>query len=152
MAKSKANSKKKVTGYIKLQIPSGQANPSPPVGPALGQRGVNIMEFCKAFNEVTKAPAMQPGMPIPVIITVYADKSFDFVTKTPPASYLIMKAANVKKGSGKTGLEHIGKITKSQLLEIAAIKIKDMNANDVEAAASMLAGTATSMGLEVIEG
>lgn len=151
MAKSKANSKKKITGYIKLQIPSGQANPSPPVGPALGQRGVNIMEFCKAFNEATKAP-MQPGMPIPVIITVYADRSFDFITKTPPASYLIMKAANVKKGANKTGLEHIGKITKVQLREIAAVKIKDMNANDIDAAVSMLAGTATSMGLEVIEG
>ncbi len=149
MAKSKA-SNKKITGSIKLQIPSGQANPSPPVGPALGQRGVNIMEFCKAFNEVTKT--MQPGMPIPVVITVYADKSFTFVTKTPPASYLIMKAANVKKGANKTGLEHIGKITKAQLREIAEIKIKDMNANDIDAAVSMLAGTATSMGLDVIEG
>jgi large subunit ribosomal protein L11 len=148
MAKAKANTKK-VTGQIKLQIPSGQANPSPPVGPALGQRGVNIMDFCKAFNEATKT--LQPGMPTPVIITVYTDRSFTFVTKSPPASYLIMKAANVKKGSGKTGLEKsIGKITMAQLREIAAIKIKDMNANDIEAAASMLAGTATSMGLEVI--
>ena len=150
MAKSKASSKKKITGYIKLQIPSGKANPSPPVGPALGQRGVNIMEFCKAFNDVTKT--MEPGMPIPVQITVYADKSFDFITKTPPASYLIMKAANIKKGSDKTGVERVGKITKAQLREIADIKIKDMNANDIDAAISMLAGTAISMGLDVIEG
>jgi len=150
MARAKPASNKKVTGKIKLQIPSGQANPSPPVGPALGQRGVNIMEFCKQFNEATKH--MQPGMPIPVIITVYADKSFTFVTKSPPASYLVMKAANVKKGSGKTGLEVIGKISKDQLREIAAMKIQDMNANDIEAAVSMLAGTATAMGLEVIEG
>ena len=150
MAKAKPASNKKVTGQIKLQIPSGQANPSPPVGPALGQRGVNIMDFCKKFNDVTKT--MQPGMPIPVIITVYADKSFTFITKAPPASYLIMKAANLKKGSGKTGLEIVGKITKKQLREIAAIKIQDMNANNIEAAVSMLAGTATAMGLEVIEG
>lgn len=149
MAKAKPASNKKVTGKIKLQIPSGQANPSPPVGPALGQRGVNIMEFCKAFNESTKT--LQPGMPIPVIITVYADRSFTFITKSPPASYLVMKAANVKKGSGKTGLEVIGKITRAQLLEIAAIKIKDMNANDLNAAANMLAGTALAMGLEVID-
>ena len=149
MAKAKANTKK-VTGQIKLQIPSGQANPSPPVGPALGQRGVNIMEFCKQFNEATKT--MQPGMPVPVIITVYVDKSFTFITKSPPASYLIMKAANVKKGANKTGIEHIGKITKSQLRAVAEVKIKDMNANDLDAAVSMLAGTATSMGLDVIEG
>ncbi len=149
MAKTK-NSHKKVTGQIKLQIPSGQANPAPPVGPALGQRGVNIMEFCKAFNDATKT--LQPGMPTPVIITVYADRSFDFITKTPPASYLIMKAANVKKGSGKTGLEVIGKITKSKLRDVAAIKIKDTNANDIEAVVNMLAGTALAMGLEVIEG
>ena len=141
---------KKVMTVIKLQALGGQANPAPPVGPALGQHGVNIMEFCKAFNDATKA--LQPGMPIPVIITVYADRSFTFITKSPPASYLVMKAANVKKGSGKTGLEVIGKIKKSQLREIAAIKIKDMNANDIEAAVSMLAGTATAMGLEVIEG
>ena len=150
MAKAKPASNKKVTGKIKLQIPSGQANPSPPVGPALGQRGVNIMEFCKQFNESKKA--LQPGMPIPVIITVYVDKSFTFVTKAPPSSYLVMKAANLKKGSGKTGLEIVGKITKSQLREIAAMKIQDMNANDIEAAVSMLAGTATAMGLDVIEG
>jgi large subunit ribosomal protein L11 len=150
MAKGKPAGGKKVTGTIKLQIPSGQANPSPPVGPALGQRGVNIMEFCKQFNESTKS--LQPGMPIPVLITVYSDKSFTFITKSPPASYLIMKAANVKKGSGKTGLETIGKITKKQLSEVAAVKIKDMNANDIDAAVSMLAGTATAMGLEVIEG
>lgn len=150
MAKAKPGSNKKITGYVKLQIPSGQANPSPPVGPALGQRGVNIMEFCKAFNDSTKA--LQPGMPTPVIITVYADRSFTFITKAPPASYLIMKAANVKKGSGKTGLEVIGKIGKSQLAEIAKIKMKDMNAFTVEAAVSMLVGTATAMGLEVIEG
>ncbi len=149
MAKAKIT--KKITGLIKLQIASGQANPSPPVGPALGQRGVNIMEFCKAFNDATKT--LQPGMPTPVIITVYADKSFTFITKSPPASYLVMKAANLKKGSTKTGVDKpVGKITKAQLREIAEIKIKDMNANDIEAAISMLAGTATSMGLEVIEG
>ncbi len=150
MAKAKANTKK-ITGYIKLQIASGQANPSPPVGPALGQRGVNIMEFCKAFNDATKT--LQPGMPIPCVITVYADRSFTFKTKSPPASYLVMKGANVKKGSSKTGVDKsIGTITKSKLREIAEMKIADMNANNLEAAVSMLAGTAMSMGLQVIEG
>lgn len=140
---------KKVTGKIKLQIPAGAANPSPPVGPALGQRGVNIMEFCKAFNATTQN--MEKGMPIPVVITVYGDKSFDFVTKNPPASYLVMKAANVKKGSSETGKGFIGKIKMSELRKIAEVKMVDMNANDIEAAASMLAGTAVSMGIEVIE-
>jgi large subunit ribosomal protein L11 len=150
MAKAKTSSKKKVTGLIKLQIPSGKANPSPPVGPALGQRGVNIMEFCKAFNDATKT--LTPGMPIPVVITVYADRSFTFITKAPPSSYLIMQAANVKKGSSVTGVEFIGKVTKSKLREVAEMKIQDMNANDLDAAVSMLTGTAISMGLEVIEG
>lgn len=151
MAKAKPGAGKKVTGQIKLQIASGQANPSPPVGPALGQRGVNIMEFCKQFNDATKT--LQPGQPTPVIITVYSDKSFTFITKSPPASYLVMKGAEIKKGSSKTGVDKaVGKIKKSKLREIAEIKIKDMNANDIEAAVSMLAGTATSMGLEVIEG
>jgi large subunit ribosomal protein L11 len=132
-----------------LQIPAGQANPSPPVGPALGQKGVNIMDFCQAFNAATKES--QPGMPIPVTITVYADRSFDFETKSPPASYLIKKAANLKKGSGETGKEVIGKITTSKLKEVAEVKMADLNANDIDAAVSMLAGTALSMGLEVIE-
>lgn len=141
---------KKITGYIKLQIPAGQANPSPPVGPALGQKGVNIMDFCKAFNARTQSS--QPGMPIPVIITVYSDKSFDFVTKAPPASYLIMNAIKLKKGSSNTGKDFVGKIRVSQLREIAKIKMVDMNANDDDAAVEMLRGTATSMGIEVVEG
>ena len=139
---------KKISGYIKLQIPAGQANPSPPVGPALGQKGVNIMDFCKAFN--AKTQKLQPGMPIPVTITVFADRSFEFVTKSPPASYLIKKAANVNKGSGTTGAELVGKISIKQLKEIAEMKIEDMNANDVDAAVQMLAGTARSMGIEVV--
>lgn len=140
---------KKIIGYIKLQIPAAKANPSPPVGPALGQQGLNIMEFCKAFNAETQK--MEPGMPIPVVITAYADRSFTFVTKTPPASYYLKKAAKVKKGSGETGKKVIGKVKMSQCREIAEQKMQDLNANDLDAAASMIAGTAVSMGLEVID-
>lgn len=139
---------KKIDGYIKLQIPAGQANPSPPVGPALGQKGVNIMDFCKAFNAATDG--MEKGMPIPVTITVYADRSFTFETKTPPAPYLIKKAIKLKKGSGETGKEFVGKIKIAQLKEIAEMKMKDLNANDIKAAVRMIAGTAESMGVEVI--
>jgi large subunit ribosomal protein L11 len=140
---------KKITGYIKLQIPSGKANPSPPVGPALGQAGLNIMEFCKAFNAATQN--MEPGIPTPVVITAYGDRSFTFVTKTPPASYYIKKAAKLDKGSqtpGKGG--SAGKVTRAQLVEIAEAKMADLNANDVDAAVAMLAGSARSMGIEVV--
>ena len=141
---------KKITGYIKLQVPAGAANPSPPIGPALGQRGVNIMEFCKAFNAATGD--MEKGMPIPTIITVYADRSFTFVTKTPPATFLIKKAANIKSGSKEPGKSTIGKIQRSKLAEIAEIKMKDLNANDIEQATKIIEGSARSMGLEVTEG
>ena len=140
---------KKIVGYIKLQIPAGKANPSPPVGPALGQRGLNIMAFCKEFNAATQA--MEPGMPVPVVITAYADRSFTFVTKTPPTSYFLKKAAGIDKGSGTPSREVKGKVTKAQVREIAEKKMKDLNANDVEAAARMVAGSARSMGLEVVE-
>ena len=140
---------KKITGYIKLQIPAGEANPSPPVGPALGQRGVNIMEFCKAFNAATQK--MEPGMPIPVIITVYADRSFTFVTKTPPASHYLKKAAGLKKGASETGKGYVGKVTVAQIREIAEAKMVDLNAADIEAAAEMIRGSGRSMGLEVVE-
>ncbi len=141
---------KKIDGYIKLQVPAGSANPSPPIGPALGQRGVNIMGFCKEFNAQTQS--LEKGMPIPVVITVYSDKSFTFVTKTPPATYFIKKAASVNKGSTTPGRgATVGSITKAQLLEIAATKIKDSNSNDVEAVARQLAGSARSMGLSVKE-
>jgi large subunit ribosomal protein L11 len=140
---------KKIDGYIKLQVPAGAANPSPPIGPALGQRGLNIMEFCKAFNASTQN--MEQGMPIPTIITVYADRSFSFETKSPPASYFIKKAARVEKGSGETGREEpVGQVTWDQLREIAELKMKDLNANDVEAASRMLAGSARSIGIEVV--
>lgn len=139
---------KKVTGYLKLQIPAGQANPSPPVGPALGQRGVNIVEFCKAFNASTQG--MEPGMPIPVIITVYQDRSFSFETKAPPASYFIKKAAKLKKGSTAPGQTTAGQVTRAQLVEIAEQKMRDLNANDVDAAVNILAGSARSMGIEVV--
>ena len=140
---------KKVTGYLKLQVPAGAANPSPPIGPALGQRGLNIMEFCKAFNASTQN--MEQGMPIPTIITVYTDRSFSFETKSPPASYFIKKAARVEKGSGETGRdEPVGQVTWDQLREIAELKMKDLNANDVEAASRMLAGSARSIGIEVV--
>ena len=141
---------KKITGYIKLQVPAGAANPSPPIGPALGQRGVNIMEFCKAFN--AKTQEMEQGMPIPTIITVYADRSFTFVTKSPPASFLIKKAAKLKSGSKEPGTVSAGTITRSQLSEIAEMKMKDLNANDIEAATKIMEGSARSMGLEVVEG
>jgi large subunit ribosomal protein L11 len=140
---------KKVVGLIKLEIPSGQANPSPPVGPALGQRGLNIMEFCKAFNAATQK--MEPGTPTPVVITAYADRTFTFVTKTPPTSYYLKKAAGIDKGSGTPSREVKGKVTKAQLREIAEKKMKDLNANDIDAAARMVAGSARSMGLEIVE-
>ncbi len=140
---------KKITGYIKLQVPAGKANPSPPIGPALGQRGLNIMEFCKAFN--AESQSMEPGMPIPVVITVYADKTFSFVMKTPPASYLLKKAAKLPKGSQTPGRGTVGKVTMAQVREIAEVKMKDLNANDIDAAALMIAGSARSMGLEVVE-
>ncbi len=141
---------KKITGYIKLQVPAGKANPSPPIGPALGQRGVNIMEFCKAFN--AKTQEMESGMPIPTVITVYADRSFTFDTKTPPASYLIKKAANLKSGSATPGKGSVGKIARSKLREIAELKMKDLNANDIDMATRTIEGSARSMGLEVVEG
>ena len=141
---------KKISGYIKLQVPAGTANPSPPIGPALGQRGVNIMEFCKAFNAATQD--LEKNMPIPTIITVYADRSFTFVTKTPPASFLIKKAANLKSGSKEPGKVSAGKIARSKLTEIAQMKMADLNANDVDAATKIIEGTARAMGLEVVEG
>ncbi len=139
---------KKVVGQIKLQIPAGQANPSPPVGPALGQRGVNIMEFCKSFNAQTQN---MPGMVIPVIVTVYADRSFTFVTKSPPASNLLLKAAGLEKGSGAANKNKVGKVTRAQLEEIAKVKMKDLTAADLEAAMKTVAGTARSMGIEITE-
>jgi large subunit ribosomal protein L11 len=142
---------KKVVGYIKLQIPAGKANPSPPVGPALGQRGLNIMAFVKEFNAFTAN--MEPGMPIPVVITAYADRSFTFITKTPPNTYFLKKAAKIDKGSTAVGkAASVGRVTTAQLREIAEIKMKDMNANSIEAAMRMLAGSARSMGLTVVEG
>ncbi|WP_133366190.1 50S ribosomal protein L11 [Qipengyuania sediminis] len=141
---------KKITGYIKLQVPAGTANPSPPIGPALGQRGVNIMEFCKAFNAATDS--LEKQMPIPTIITVYADRSFSFVTKTPPATFLIKKAAKLKSGSKEPGKVKAGSITRAQLAEIAEVKMKDLNANDIEQATKIIEGSARSMGLEVVEG
>ena len=141
---------KKISGYIKLQVPAGTANPSPPIGPALGQRGVNIMEFCKAFNAATND--MEKGMPIPTIITVYADRSFSFETKTPPASFLIKKAANIKSGSKEPGKASAGRIKRSQLQQIAETKMKDLNANDIEAATKIIEGSARAMGLDVVEG
>ncbi len=140
---------KKVTAYIKLQVAAGAANPAPPVGPALGQHGVNIMEFCKAFNAQTAK--MEKGSPVPVVITVYSDKSFTFISKTPPASFLVKKAANVQTASHKPGKEVAGKITKAQILEIAKTKEPDMTGSDLEASARSIAGTARSMGIEVEE-
>jgi len=138
---------KKVQAYIKLQVPAGQANPSPPVGPALGQHGVNIMEFCKAFNAQTQST--EAGLPIPVVITVYSDRSFTFITKTPPAAVLLRKAAGIKKGSGTPNTDKVGKVTRAQLEDIAEQKMVDLNANDLDAAVQIIAGTARSMGLEV---
>ena len=141
---------KKIEGYIKLQVSSGSANPSPPIGPALGQRGVNIMEFCKQFNAATQD--LEKGIPLPTVITVFADRSFTFVTKTPPASYLIKKAANLKSGSKEPGKISAGTIKRSQLSEIAQTKMADLNANNIEAATKIIEGSARSMGLEVLEG
>ena len=141
---------KKITGYIKLQVPAGTANPSPPIGPALGQRGVNIMEFCKAFNASTQD--LEKGAPIPTVITVYADRSFSFTTKTPPASFLLKKAANLKSGSKEPGKVSAGTIKRSKLAEIAEAKMKDLNANDLDAASKIIEGSARAMGLQVVEG
>ena len=140
---------KEIMGYIKLQIPAGGANPSPPVGPALGQRGLNIMDFCKAFNEKTKD--LEKNAPIPVIITAYKDKKFDFVTKLPPVSYYLKKALNIKKGNSTPGRTVIGKINLKQLEEIAKLKMKDLNANNLDGAVQMIKGSAKSMGLEIVE-
>ena len=141
---------KKVTGYVKLQITAGKATPAPPVGPALGQAQVNIMEFCKQFNERTSKDPNITGMTVPVVITVYADRTFTFITKTPPAPRLILKAAGVEKGSGTPNKDKKGKVTEAQILEIAKVKMPDMNATTVEAAAKTIRGTARSMGIEVI--
>lgn len=138
---------KKITGYIKLQVPAGKANPSPPIGPALGQRQLNIMEFCKAFNAATQK--MEPGLPVPVIITAYADKSFTFVMKTTPATVLIKKAAGVGKGSPKPHLDKVGKLTRGQAEEIAKTKMPDLTAANLDAAVRTIAGSARSMGIEV---
>jgi len=138
---------KKVEGYIKLQVPAGKANPSPPVGPALGQKGVNIMDFCKAFNAETQS--LEAGMPVPVVITVYADRSFTFITKTPPAAILLKKAAGISKGSGTPNTDKVGKVTRAQLEEIAELKMPDLNAADLDAAVRIISGSARSMGLEV---
>ena len=141
---------KKIEGYIKLQVAAGSATPSPPIGPALGQRGVNIMEFCKAFNAATQE--MEKGTPLPTVITVYADRSFSFITKTPPASYYIKKALGLKSGSKEPGKVSAGTIKRSQLAEIAQAKMADLNANDVEQATKIIEGSARSMGLQVVEG
>ncbi|MDR2334161.1 MAG: 50S ribosomal protein L11 [Burkholderiaceae bacterium] len=140
---------KKIVGFIKLQVPAGKANPSPPIGPALGQRGLNIMEFCKAFNAQTQG--VEPGLPLPVVITAFADKSFTFIIKTPPATVLIKKAVKLDKGSSNALKNKVGKITRAQLEEIAKTKLKDMNAADVDAAVRTLAGSARSMGV-IVEG
>jgi len=140
---------KKVAGYLKLQVPAGSATPSPPIGPALGQRGINIMEFCKAFN--AQSQDMEKGSPIPVEITYYQDKSFNFKMKTPPVSFFLKKAANLQKGSQTPGRGSAGKVTKAQVRDIATRKLKDLNAVDIEAAARMVEGSARSMGLEVVE-
>ena len=141
---------KKIEGYIKLQVPAGAANPSPPIGPALGQRGVNIMEFCKAFNAATQE--LEKSMPIPTVITVYADRSFTFETKTPPASFLIKKAIGLKSGSKEPGKATAGKIKRSQLRDIAEMKMKDLNAADLDQATKIIEGSARSMGVDVVEG
>jgi large subunit ribosomal protein L11 len=138
---------KKIVGFIKLQVPAGKANPSPPIGPALGQRGLNIMEFCKAFNAQTQS--YEPGLKLPVVITAYADKSFTFVLKSPPATVLLKKAAKIEKGSGKPHVDKVGKVTRAQLEEIAKIKIKDLTAANMDAAVKTIAGSARSMGLTV---
>ena len=139
---------KKITGYIKLQLPAGKANPSPPVGPALGQHGVNIMQFCKAYNAATQP---QMGMIIPVVITVYSDRSCTFITKTPPASRLLLKYASLEKGSGVPNRDKVGKVTLAQVQEIASIKMPDLYANDMDAAVNTISGTARSMGIDVVD-
>jgi len=141
---------KKIQGYIKLQVPAGKANPSPPIGPALGQRGLNIMEFCKAFNAATQG--MEPGMPIPTVITAFADRTFTFTTKTPPASFFLKKAAGLTKGGQTPGKSVAGKVTVAQCREIADTKMKDLNANDLDQATTMIVGSARSMGFDVVEG
>ena len=140
---------KKIVGFIKLQVPAGKANPSPPIGPALGQRGLNIMEFCKAFNAQTQG--YEPGLKLPVVITAFADKSFTFILKSPPATVLLKRAAKIEKGSGKPHLEKVGKVTREQLEEIAKTKMKDLNAADMDGAVRIIAGSARSMGI-VVEG
>jgi large subunit ribosomal protein L11 len=140
---------KKIQAYVKLQVPAGKANPSPPIGPALGQQGVNIMEFCKQFNAQTQS--LESGMPIPVVITVYADRSFTFVTKTPPASYFLKKAAKIESGAKTAGTQTVGQVNRKQLEEIAKIKMPDLNCASVDAAVKMLAGSARSMGLTVVD-
>ena len=140
---------KKVLGYIKLQVPAGSATPSPPIGPALGQRGVNIMGFCKEFN--ARTGEVQKGTPLPTVITVYQDKSFTFVTKTPPATFFLKEAAGIKSGSGKTGREFAGKVTRKQCRDIAEKKMKDLNANDLDAATRIIEGSARAMGLQVVD-
>jgi len=138
---------KKIVGFIKLQVPAGKANPSPPIGPALGQRGLNIMEFCKAFNAQTQS--YEPGLKLPVVITAFADKSFTFILKSPPATVLLKKAAKIEKGSGKAHIDKVGKVTRAQLEEIAKVKIKDLTAADMDAAVKTIAGSARSMGITV---
>ncbi len=140
---------KKIQAYVKLQVPAGKANPSPPIGPALGQQGVNIMEFCKQFNAQTQS--LESGMPIPVVITVYADRSFTFITKTPPASYFLKKAAKIDSGAKTAGTQTVGQVNRQQLEEIAKIKMPDLNCTSVDAAVKMLAGSARSMGLTVVD-
>ena len=140
---------KKIVGYVNLIVPSGKANPSPPIGPALGQRGLNIMEFCKAFNAQTQS--MEPGTPLPTVITAYADRTFSFVVKTPPASFFLKKAANLGKGATTPGLSKAGTVTQDQIREIAEQKMQDLNANDLEGAMQMIRGSARSMGIEVVE-
>ena len=141
---------KKIAGYIKLQVPAGQANPSPPIGPALGQRGLNIMEFCKAFNAQTQG--VEAGTPLPVVITAYADRTFSFVTKTPPVTFFLKRAANIKKGSTTPGLgASVGKVTMAQVREIASMKMPDLNANDIDGAVQMIIGSARSMNIEGVE-
>ena len=140
---------KEIVGFIKLQVPAGAANPSPPIGPALGQRGLNIMDFCKQFN--AKTQSMEKGTPIPVVITAFSDRSFTFITKMPPNSFYIKKAAKIEKGATTPGTQVVAKITKAQVREIAKAKMQDLNANDIEAAASMIAGSARSMGIQVVE-
>ncbi len=140
---------KKITGYVKLQVSAGKANPSPPIGPALGQRGLNIMEFCKAFN--AQSQGIEPGTPIPVVITAYADRTFSFIMKTPPASHFLKKAAGLNKGSQAPGRGTVGQVTWNQIREIAEKKMADLNAHDLNAASQMIAGSARSMGLEIVE-